>query len=254
MTEIYGEKGNKTSYGTYLDKREEAIARGTKHYTALECYNNENGASRTYKLSETVEFEVLYNYYYDHDATADNDNSVCLLIHQKVSNKKTNHYFFSGDLHATGEAKLVEYYGDALPHCALYDAGHHGSRTSSSPELMAKISPEYVCVSCCAGTSQFGDIKLNQPPMQDFINNVAPYTDRVYVTTQVDNYCEKSEWDEKGTVKSMNGNIVFTCSKGKVTMYFSNNDTKLKDTDWFKENRICPDAWKDDSTEQPQAN
>ena len=27
-------------------------------------------------------------------------------------------------------------------------------------------------------------------------------------------------------------------------MYFSNNDTKLKDTDWFKNNRTTPDAWK----------
>ena len=30
----------------------------------------------------------------------------------------------------------------------------------------------------------------------------------------------------------------------KFSMYFTNNSDKLKDTDWFKNNRTCPDAWK----------
>ena len=39
------------------------VASGTKHYTALECYNNENGAQRVYELAAGIEMEILYNYY-----------------------------------------------------------------------------------------------------------------------------------------------------------------------------------------------
>ena len=172
------------------------------------------------------------------------------MLNHTLSDGTVNHYFFSGDLEAEGEKKMVEYYNnsndfDPLPHCVLYKAGHHGSKTSSSKELMQALSPEYICICTCAGTSEYTKEDANQFPTQEFVNNVASYTDNVYVTTQVDLYYA-SGWSSKGTVKPMNGNIVFTCDNttGKVTMYFSNNDTKLKDTDWFKEHRVCPDSWK----------
>ena len=100
-------------------------------------------------------------------------------------------------------------------------------------------------------------------PTQEFVDRIAPYTDRVYVTTV---------GGENKTFSSMNGNIVFGCSyvakqsgevattddkttesgteakdveyEYKFSMYFTNNSDKLKDTDWFKNNRTCPDAWK----------
>ena len=77
----------------------------------------------------------------------------------------------------------------------------------------------------------------------DFIDRVAPHTDKVYVTSQVDNYVDKG-WSSNGTVKPMNGNVVFTWADGKAVMYFSNNDILLKDTEWFKKNRITPPEWK----------
>ena len=43
---------------------------------------------------------------------------------------------------------------------------------------------------------------------------------------------------------SMNGNIVFTVKSGKILLTASNNTLKLKETEWFKENRKMPDAWK----------
>lgn len=58
--------------------------------------------------------------------------------------------------------------------------------------------------------------------------------------TGYDSDKEPSSW----TVKSMNGNIIFAVTDGKVTLNFSNNNTKLKDTDWFKENREMPEAWR----------
>ena len=256
------DKGSKTLYGNYMEKREKAVSNGAKRYSALSCYNNQGDARRTYKLSDTVELEVLYNYFYDHNSTDENNYSVVVMLHQYANdydranpdsaenNGKVNHYFFSGDLEKEGEEKLVEYYSnanghDALPHCVLYKAGHHGSKTSSTKALMAALSPEYVCVCCCAGTSEYTKANENQFPTQQFVDNVAPYTDKVYVTTVVDFYAD-TKWSTRGTVKSMNGNIAVSCSGDKIKeiqIACTNNNTLLKDTDWFKQHRICPKEW-----------
>ena len=225
--------------GKYISARDAEVEAGAKHYTALECYNNENGASRTIELSKNVELEILYNYYYDHSySSGENNFSVCAMI-----NQGENHYLFTGDLEESGEKKLVTYYDEnhgGLPHCVVYKAGHHGSGTSSCSELMEAISPEIVCVCACAGTSEYTDNAENQFPYQTFIDNVARYTSKIYVTSVVDNYVDKSNWSKEGTVKSMNGNIVVTSKNGKVEVNCSNNNTILKETDWFKNNRTWP--------------
>ena len=50
-------------YNNYVAKRDNEVSLGATHYTALECYNNENGASRVINLSEEVKLEILYNYF-----------------------------------------------------------------------------------------------------------------------------------------------------------------------------------------------
>ena len=220
----------------YYIARDNEVAEGAQHYNALECYNNENGAQRVYQISENVEMEILYNYYYENKATNENDYSVCLMF-----NQGENHYLFTGDLEKSGEKHLVDYYNQTqggLPECVLYKAGHHGSPTSSGEELMSQIRPKSVVVCCCAGTSEYTDIKENQFPSQDFINHVAPYTDKIYVPTMVDYYQENGETKE--TFKLLNGNIVFIISGENIKVECSNNDLILKETDWFKENRIWP--------------
>ncbi len=234
-----------TVVGKYYAARNNEVQEGAKCYTAAQCFNQTDGAQREYQLTDTISLEILYNpYYFKTQSSGENDYSVCVMIHQGENN-----YLFTGDLEEGGEKAMVEYYqnqNDPLPHCVLYKAGHHGSKTSSCEELMAAITPEYVCVCCCCGTSEYTDTTANQFPTQQFINNVAPYTDKVYVTTMVDNYVSKNEWSGSGTVKSMNGNIVFTCRNGEITMQFSNSELKLKDTDWFKANRTCPNEWSDE--------
>ena len=226
----------------YREARDNEVAEsGAKHYTALECYNNEGGAQRIYQISPSVEMEILYNYYYENTTSDENNYSVCLMF-----NQGDNHYLFTGDLEKSGEEHLVEYYediGEPLPHCVLYKAGHHGSKTSSTPTLMEAISPEYVVVCCCAGSSEYTDATENQFPTQEFINNIAPYTDKVYIPVVVDNYVPKDDWDSQGTVKSMNGNIIFSVTNGVVSIKCSNNDLILKETEWFKNNRTCPAEW-----------
>lgn len=131
---------SRTIVGRYRNARDNEIAEGANHWTALECYNEENGASRVIQLSKDVNMEILYNYYYENTSSSENNYSVCLMF-----NQGDNHYLFTGDLETAGEKRLVTYYEEnhgGLPHCVLYKAGHHGSKTSSCPELMEAITPE----------------------------------------------------------------------------------------------------------------
>ena len=234
--------GSNTLLGRYLIARDAEVDAGATHYSALECYNNENGAKRVYELTDSISMEILYNYYYENSTSDENDYSVCVMFHHG----EQKHFLFTGDLEHEGEERMVEYYDEnhgGLPHCVLYKGGHHGSKTSSTEALLSAITPEIVCVCCCAGTSEYTDNADNQFPTQDFINRVAPHTDAVYVTSVVDNYVANDEWSNQGSVKSMNGNILVTSNKLGVTVVGSNNSTKLKDTDWFANNRVRPTAW-----------
>jgi hypothetical protein len=101
---------------------------------------------------------------------------------------------------------------------------------------MAAIKPEYICVCSCAGSSEYRASWQNVFPSQGFINRIAPYTDKVYVTTLVTDY-------NNNEYTSLNGNIVFFVSGGNISVIGSNNSLKLKDTEWFWINRQMPDAW-----------
>ncbi len=211
----------------------------TQVYTALECYNNEKtGAQRTYNLGNNVSLEILYHRFYEEKSSTENNYSVCVMINQNDE----KYYLFTGDLEEDGESSLVdEYrreYGVKMPEVVLYKAGHHGSKTSSSSKLLTDISPEIVCVCCCAGSSEYTSNKANQFPTQEFIDRIAPHTSQVYVTTMCLDY-------NKGAFQSFNGNIiVYSNVGGETFVACAKNDILLKDTDWFKQNRTCPQVWK----------
>ena len=216
--------------------------KGTKVYTSLECYDNSNGAQRVYELGNNVTLEILKHKYYTEKAHTENDYSVCCMINQKIDATNSRHYLFTGDLEEDGEESLVDTYlaenGKNLPEVVLYKAGHHGSKTSSSSKMLEVISPEIVCVCCCAGSSEYTSKNENQFPTQAFIDRIAPYTSQVYVTTLCLDY-------NKGSFESFNGNIVISSNASEnVKVACANNDKLLKDTDWFAANRIMPDAWK----------
>ena len=212
----------------YEKLRDAEVAAGATHYTALECWKGEKGAQRSYILAEGVTLNILYQKFYEQKTSDENDYSVCLLLSQG-----NNHYLFTGDLEGEGEQSLVA--SNNLPQCVLFKGGHHGSKTSNTPQLLSVIQPEIVCVCCCCGSDEYTDNVANMFPTQAFVDNVAPYTDKVYVTTMV-------TADGKG-YQSMNGNIVVTSSGGEVSVSCSNNDTLFKDAEWFKANRTTPAAW-----------
>ena len=227
FAQITKDKENGAMYKNYVRERDAEIEAGAVHYTAADCINK---GKEIFELSDGVELEILDSYYYHNRASNENDHSVVCMI-----NQGSRHFLFTGDLEEKGEEKLVEM--NDLPEVTLYKAGHHGSKTSSHDLMLSVIKPEIVCVCCCAGSPEYTEVSANMFPTQEFIDRIAPYTDKVYVTTLCVDYANDR-------FKSMNGNIVVSSGTSGVRVKGSENSTVLKDTEWFKENRICPDAWK----------
>ena len=225
-------------YDEYLTARDYLISNGTTHYTAKECWNQEKGATRRVSLGENMSFDIVYNkYYFETSPNDENEYSVCVMF-----NYNDQHMLFTGDLEEKGEKALAQYYDGStpektLPKVDLFKAGHHGSPTSSNTCLLEKIQPKVVCVCCCAGSDEYRQNSASDYfPSQSFIDNVAPYTANVYVTTlSVDNENRKFE--------SMNGNIIFSSNGSLYSIACSNNNLLLKDTEWFKNNRTTPSSW-----------
>ena len=232
LIQFGGTNATTATYRNYLTAVEYAKGRGTTVYTATQCWYQTDGAKRQYFLDEaqTLSMNILYNYYYDHSTSDENDYSVCMLLTNVMGDKSYN-YLFTGDLEEKGESYLVD--NNTLPEVELYKGGHHGSYTASTEKLLKAIKPKAIAICCCAGSTEYTTNNNRTFPAQDFINRVAKYTDKIYVTTVVD----VSSGKEEGT--SMNGNIVFYFTD-KWKLYCSNNDTILKETDWFKSNRTWP--------------
>lgn len=214
------QRSTATTYNNYLRELNDEINNGAQHYTALQCWNEEDGAQQEYILDSenNISLEILYNYYYENNASSENDYSVCCML-----NHGDRHFLFTGDLEERGEEYLVQY--NELPQVTVYKAGHHGSKTSSTDALLSVIQPEIVCVCCCAGSSEYTSTPENQFPTQQFIDNVARYTKYIYVTTLCVDY-------ENDQFTSFNGNIVIVAGD-ELGVNCSNNNTILKESEWF---------------------
>lgn len=223
----------------YIERRDAEIAKGAKHYTAADCINQTNGGKPVFNITEDITMEILDHKYYHQTSSDENNYSVCTLFTQGENN-----YLLTGDLEQEGEESLVS--KNDLPHCVLYKGGHHGSKTSSNDCLLDEITPEICAVCCCAGTSEYTYNTDNQFPTQEFINRIAKHTDCVYVTSTCEYEIAVSTISTKGVAvgdeylkskadkfKSLNGNIVVSTINCIVSVNCSNNNTKLKDSDWF---------------------
>lgn len=225
-------------FQSYCDLRDELVQNGTKHYNALECYRGENGAKRTYTLGKDVTMQFLYNYYYEHNTSNENNYSVCVLF----SYGEGNHYLFTGDLEEKGEEYLVKY--NELPYVRLFKGAHHGSKTANTELLMKTIQPDVVCVNCCCGSPQYSTNNDAIFPSQDFFNHVLPYTDKIYVTTMVADMDEEALARNEDKIKysytDMNGNIVVVAHGDSLKVYCSASTTPVPETEWFATHRTRP--------------
>ncbi len=224
-------------YKNYESKLQKAIDGGASHYTALDCIEERNGATREYALGSNITLNILDSYYYKNpDKANENNNSVCCMFTQQIADGESKNFLFTGDLEAEGEEALCNL--NSLPQVDLYKAGHHGSRTSSSKEFIDTIKPKTVCVCCCAGSSEYTTTAENQFPTQEFITNVGAWTDEIYVTTLCLDY-------KNNEFTSFNGNIVYMSTENGYNVKCSNNNCYLKDSDWFKESgRVWPSETK----------
>ena len=219
-------------YKNYIAARAAEIESGAKHYTALECCEGTNGAQQVYEIAPGIEMKILYHDYYREYPGDENNCSVCVLLSQG-----DNYFLLTGDLEAEGEESLVKNNPD-LPKVKLFKAGHHGSYTASSDALLEKIQPEIVCVCCCAGSIEYTQNLARTFPAQEAVDRISEWTDEIYVTTvgSIEFDESKDKYVDTG-FRSMNGNIVVSSRWGKISVDCSNNNTWLKDTDWYKERK-----------------
>lgn len=243
IIEFGGHNTTSDIYNNYCTAVSYAVANGATKYTATQCWYQNDGAKKQYFLDseKTLSMNILYNYYYEHATSDENDYSVCMLL-KNVVGDKTYNYLFTGDLEEEGEKYLVQ--NNNLPEVELFKGGHHGSYTATTEALLSVIKPKAVAVCCCAGSPEYTTNSANTFPSQAFVSRVAKYTDKIYVTslaTDVPETVEGVIQGESWNYTSMNGNIVFYYSN-KWKLYCTNNDTILKETDWFKANRVWPTA------------
>lgn len=218
---------SKGMYKNYLRERDDEIKNGAVHYTAKDCIEQ---GKNVFTLDDGITMTILDQKYYYEAAKGENNNSVCTLFTYGNEN-----VLLTGDLEKEGERSLIE--KNELPEIDLYKAGHHGSGTSSCEELLEVIKPKTVCICCCAGSDEYSKTPANSFPYQKTVDSIAEYTDAVYVTTV-------STSNENKEYASLNGNITVFIAKNGLFVQCSGSDEKLKDTEWFKNNRTTPQAWK----------
>ena len=79
-----------------------------------------------------------------------NDFSVTMMV--RYGNRRV---LLSGDAEKEAEADIVEKYTAKELNCDVFKLGHHGSRTSSSQELLDLATPEYIII-CCGVDNKYG--------------------------------------------------------------------------------------------------
>lgn len=216
---------NKTTkvYEKYRNAVDALVEEGTTHYTALECYNNLNGASRIIPLAKGIELEILYNYFYENKTSDENDYSVCFILR-----RGEEQFLFTGDLEKDGEKYLLEY--NELSEVYLYKAGHHGSKTSSTLELLEIIKPEVVVVTCVAFTTEYTDNLDNIFPTKQAIDNFkAVGVKHLYVPLMVS--------DNEEGYEAANGNIVVYSNINGTYVECSETNEDFYNFDIFKQYR-----------------
>ena len=101
------------------------------------------------------------------------------------------YYCFTGDTEQELEEQILAEYGDSLPDVDIMDAGHHGSATSTSAELLDVLNPEVVICSCDDG-SEYGH------PAPDTINRIIASgvpQNNIFTTHLNGNICVALDYD-----------------------------------------------------------
>lgn len=227
------QKADKAGLYQYFENNVKTLKeKGTERKYVNEYFKS--GASPTVKINDNVSIEFLEHKFYHDKSKTENNYSVCFQI-VETAGENVYRYLFTGDLEEDGEKDLVTKNSAKMGKTRLYKAGHHGSKTSTSQELLDVIEPDTICVCACAGSPEYTKNKDNQFPTQAFVDRV--YTKNAGTQVFVTSLCVDYDANK---FTSMNGNIVICSTGNSVTRYFSNNATELRETEWFKTNRKLP--------------
>lgn len=227
------QKADKAGLYQYFENNVKTLKeKGTERKYVNEYFKS--GASPTVKINDNVSIEFLEHKFYHEKSKTENNYSVCFQI-VETEGENVYRYLFTGDLEEDGEKDLVTKNSAKMGKTRLYKAGHHGSKTSTSQELLDVIEPDTICVCACAGSPEYTKNKDNQFPTQAFVDRV--YTKNAGTQVFVTSLCVDYDANK---FTSMNGNIVICSTGNSVTRYFSNNATELRETEWFKTNRKLP--------------
>jgi len=90
-----------------------------------------------------------------------------------IMNHGNNSFIFTGDAETLAEKEMID--SNELQDIDVYKVGHHGSDTSSSPEFLEVIKPDYAVISCGEGNS-YGH------PCDITLEKLTEYTDKIYRT------------------------------------------------------------------------
>ena len=113
---------------------------------------------------------------------------------------------FTGDAEETALEELLDYYSTTNLDVDILKAGHHGSRTSTTPEFLDKITPEHTLISCGKGNSY-------KHPHQEILNYFVDDNINIWRT-------------------DVHGSIIITCSE-LGDYLFSYTATSVNNADIF---------------------
>lgn len=115
----------------------------------------------------------LLGSYNDNFASSDINNS-SIIIHASFGERS---FLFTGDAEALAERELLGRHKNEIK-CDVFQAGHHGSYTSNSKDIIAAASPTYAVISCGKDNS-YGH------PHQKTLNTFEDYGVEYYRTDEL---------------------------------------------------------------------
>lgn len=108
-------------------------------------------AGKTFEAGGDVSIEALWPLSLDGDLSQD-ENKNCSVF---MVDFKGFRILVTGDLDSEGEREMVKYYeGSGRLKADILKVGHHGSKTSTSDELLAAVMPEYAVIQ--VGKNNYG--------------------------------------------------------------------------------------------------
>lgn len=148
-----------------------------------------------------------------------NNNSISIRIEHGM-----NSFLFTGDAEKISESAMM-YTGEEL-RSEVFQAGHHGSRTSNSVEFLKEVNPKYVVISC-------GDNNKYGHPNYETMETLKKMNVKLYRTDEQGNIVAKSDghnidWNVDSS-KNFNAGMQVTEEKNSKPITKEDRDKAIKE-------------------------